>query len=173
VHRQLGRYAVGTSFKAFVAAMAVRARRGARLRGHETALAELFDQTAEAPTELQHRRLAGLAASVAERRGRSDRFRHRLAWPLAIAAAAATLYLAMAPPKPSNERARSMPTLATNTPDRLAAAAPIHSSSTGGATRVFEAEPVDPATHVLTADPRDLEPLDLGLLMPDDAETDG
>jgi hypothetical protein len=131
--------------------------------GDERAIDELFRRTRREASESQLARLESDAVEVAERK-RREWLSPRLVWPLSIAAAAAAVYIGIAPPK-----ARPVAIQAETTPAAAPAAKPAASpaASPAGHAAADDDELEGPELLVLV-EADEYGPFDLGPLMDDD-----
>lgn len=136
----------------------------------ERELAELFERTAKAPSEIEHTRLLGRAENIAKRQG-SRKSRLQLAWGGALAAAAAVVFLALAPDKPKPHLPTPAPALSLAAREPPRAEPPTASATPTTETPSADLDEDDPVATVFGTDSDDADSLDLGpLFAPSDPD---
>ncbi len=131
-------------------------------------LTELFRKTADAPSDLERSRMLARAADIASTKARSHWLTPRFLWPGALAAAAATAFLVLAPPGTRagapilSSSINTEPQLAP--PPPVAAVASVEAAASQDQTMSVD-ESEDPAVAVLG---EEVDDLDLGPLMSED-----
>jgi len=138
----------------------------------ESELADLFERTAKAPSEFEHTRLLGRAENIAKRQG-SRKSRLQLAWGGALAAAAAVVFLALAPEKPKPHLPTPAPvaSLAARETPRTEPSTPTASATPTTETPPGDLDEDDPVATVFGTYPDDGDSFDLGpLFAPSDQD---